>query len=119
MKRKWKIVIASVVGVYAIFPFIAGALELGARRGPVFYPSDYHSTLFILGCESFHDYKPRQGPASIFYRKALFYGLPERPYPKEKRIRMIEERRAKGMNERIVKLYEETEARISEFENEN
>ncbi|MCL1888624.1 MAG: hypothetical protein FWF96_07125 [Kiritimatiellaeota bacterium] len=89
----WKIVLSVVLFVYLVAPFFAGALGLGRRPGPVLWLEGWHDFLYSMGYEGSFHIKPRIGPGDIFLRRPFFYGLPERPYPKEKRLQMIEERR--------------------------
>jgi hypothetical protein len=88
MKRN-KIILIVTLTAYVILPFIMGAFDIGSRRGPVFYPAEFHSTLFIIACESFQGYKPREGVVQSLYDRALFYGLPERPKSKSERDAVV------------------------------
>ncbi len=92
MKRRAIVIfICIAVGVaYLAAPILAGARGVGARRGPVFYPSGLHATLFIIGYESTHDHKPRESIYSQLYRRSLFYFLPERPRSRAERDEIVD-----------------------------
>ena len=104
------IILASLLAVYLAAPVIAGRLELGKRRGPVLWPEWLHETLFIIGCESANGYKPRVGWEDAFLRRPFFYGFPERPYPKETRLKMVKvsEKHNYGGWSPLIKMAEES-----------
>ena len=65
-----------IVGLYALGPIVAAALDYPDRRGPRIYPRGYHEVCFIMAYALF-----RQGekPRVPFDRdRAWFYGM-ERP----------------------------------------
>jgi len=110
------IIILGVLGMaYLAAPYFAGVMELGKRSGPVWWPEWLHETLYIIGCEGANGYKPRRAPEDIFLRRPFFYGLPERPYPKAKRLRMIEEREKRNPENDFSSM-KEAEERVSEKE---
>jgi hypothetical protein len=79
--KKWKLILI-IICCLAIFyisgPIIAGSGGIGEREGPVIYPKEFHTGLYILGYESkFHE-KPRENPDSWMYKRPLFYGLSRR-----------------------------------------
>ena len=85
------VIILGVVGmVYVAAPYFAGMMELGGPRGPVLWPEKYHETLFVYGCDYANGYMASGHSFEYeLVRRALFYGLPERPYPKEKRLEVL------------------------------
>jgi hypothetical protein len=116
MKSKWWIVILVIGSCYVSAPYFAGALKIGERRGPVIYPRQFHVVLYITGFEEFHGYKPRDRPGTLFYKRALFYGFPERPQPREKRIQQLEKIRKSRLPVDFLNELTEIEARIAEAE---
>jgi hypothetical protein len=117
MKLRWKITLGFVGMAYLIAPYFAGMFGLGKRNGPVLWLEWLHEMLYIIAYESVYDIKPRRGLDDIFLRRPFFYGLPERPYPKTRRLQMLEERKKRNPegNDFGVKW---AEARISEMEAE-
>lgn len=64
------------LSVYLSLPIIAGAFELGDRRGPRVYPISLHAELYLIGWEMTsheEDGKPRM-PFDAKPRP-LFYGM--------------------------------------------
>ena len=114
MKARWKITFGAVCMAYLVAPFFAGVFELGHRSGPVLWPENWHDGFFIIGCEGANGYKPRVGLESLFLRRAIFYGLPQRPYPKEKRLQIIEDCKKRDLYS--INWILTTEAQISEME---
>ena len=89
MKRRIIVAAATFGFCYLTLPFVMGAFDVGSRRGPIFYPSDLHRAPFVIGCEMFRGYKPRESVFQSFYRKAYFYGLPERLKSRSEREEVI------------------------------
>ena len=119
-KRVIGIAIGVVAVFYAIAPYYAGVLEIAPRSGPVLWAREWHTALYAIGCENYNGYKPREGLERIFLRRPFFYGLPERPYPKEKRLEILEERLngrdPETVEDFFIKWAIRTEAWISEQE---
>ncbi|HSI09803.1 MAG: hypothetical protein ACAH89_13550 [Rariglobus sp.] len=116
MKSKWWAVILVVGFGYVAAPYVAGSLKVGERRGPIIYPRQFHAALYITGCEEFHGYKPMDRPGTLFYRRAYFYGLAERPQPREKRLQQLEKIRNSRLPVDFLNHLIEIEARIAEEE---
>ena len=58
------------IGIYIIFPFIAGIIDLGHdRRGPLFYPRSYHETIYRLGYSMIRN----ERPMVPFRKRSWFY----------------------------------------------
>lgn len=111
MKKRWLLVFIPFAAAYVVMPYIAGAFEIGSRRGPIIYSASYHRELFILGCESHRGYKPREGFYQSLYERACFYGLDERPKSQKEREEiingMIERGLPPSLIERVQAIHEE------------
>ena len=72
MKRRTVKILAVVVVLYVVFPFIAGLFAIGDRDGPKIYPRAYHANLYIISYEIVRKEKPR---SNIELERPWFYGL--------------------------------------------
>ena len=75
---------------YLLGPMIAGALRLGDRSEPAFYPKSFHAAIYIMVHENAHNEKPRDPLDSWMYHRPLFYGLPRRLKSQKAREEYIE-----------------------------
>jgi len=69
-------ILVSIAIIYLIFPIIAGSLNFRDCRGPKFYNSTHHYTLYRIGYSVFHGGKPREP----FRKRTWFYGIEGEPY---------------------------------------
>ena len=75
-RRLFLIFLAVVLGLYALGPIIAAAVDYSDRRGPRIYPRGYHEVAFIV---SYAVFCQGEKPRVPFDRdRAWFYGM-ERP----------------------------------------
>ena len=85
---KAKVTVGGIAGLAMLYiagPIVAGATRTGDREGPVVYPDELHTVLYIVGHEAAFQEKPRQRLDSWMYRRPLFYGL-------SRRLRSVAER---------------------------
>jgi hypothetical protein len=111
MKKRTKIFMVAVAGLAAIYvagPIIAGATRIGDREGPVLYPEEFHTSLYIIAHESAFQEKPRQRRDYWMYRRPLFYGMSRRLKPAAERQAYIEMAR-RNQSPRIDDLIEMNE----------
>ncbi len=81
MNKNTKIIMVGIAGLallYVVGPIIAGATRTGDREGPLLYPEEFHTSLYIIGHECAFQEKPRQRLDCWMYRRPLFYGMPRR-----------------------------------------
>lgn len=108
MKNRTKIIVlgvACLVVLYFSGPIVAGATRTGDRTGPVLYPAELHTPLYIIGHEFAFQEKPRQLSDSWMYRRPLFYGLSRRLKSEGERQAYIEMARV-NQSPRINELIE-------------
>jgi hypothetical protein len=74
-RRKSAKLVAGVIVLYIVFPFIAGLLAIGDRDGPKIYPRSYHAILYMISYETVRNEKPRR---NIELERPWFYGFPRR-----------------------------------------
>jgi|GEM_PF-3172027 len=75
-KRRVILALVTLALCYVFGPFLAGALSVGDRLGPAFYPESLHQGIYIMAHETFRNEKPRLPIDGWMYRRPLFYGLP-------------------------------------------
>ena len=112
MKKKLIIIgIVALVVLYVAGPIIAGATRSDNREGPVIYPEEFHTSLYIIAHESAFQEKPRQRRDYWMYRRPFFYGMSRRLKSAKERQAYIDMARENGsrriddlikMNERAI-----------------
>ncbi len=79
MNRFWRMLamgLLTLLTLYAAFPFIAGALEIGNRWGPRIYPLTYHEALYMIGWDAAgREGKPRVAAGLPEESRPWFYGM--------------------------------------------
>lgn len=110
-KRRLIVLLIPLLICYLFGPFVAGALRIGDRLGPVFYPESAHSVIYVLAHETFHheEPKPREPTDSWMYRRPHFYGLSRRLKSATDREAYIELARRNG-SPRLGRLIEMNKA---------
>jgi hypothetical protein len=83
--RRLRVVALSILMIYFLLPFGAGAAEHGERTGPVIYPVSYHEIAFRIGSSLAGHGKPRLSfYHSLLCERPLFYGCRPRLISEEK-----------------------------------
>jgi len=77
-RRRTAKLLAMVLVLYMVFPFIAGLFAIGDRDGPKIYPRSYHAIVYMTTYEMVRSEKPRR---DIELERPWFYGLPRRRTP--------------------------------------
>lgn len=82
LKKKVRLIAIGLIAIFAVAyivaPGIAGAIGIGQREGPCFYPEEFHTVMYSIFYENVYGEKPRECFDKWMYRRPLFYGLPQR-----------------------------------------
>ncbi len=77
--------------LYQLGPYLAGALKVGDREGPMIYDEGSHSLKYNDAHEMIYGSKARVTIDLVFSERPYFYGLSRRPKPKEEREKILKQ----------------------------
>ena len=72
------LVLVLAVLLYLAGPLLAGMFAIGDRDGPIIYPEEYHTVMYIAAYEAVRNEKPRITSEVRGFERPLFYGFPQR-----------------------------------------